>query len=153
MTNGYYISTDNSLLDKEKIRALLKACFWSKNIPLDYIDRFIRYSLCFGVYRSTDHQLVGFGRIITDYTTYAYICDVVVEEAHRKRGLGDALIKEMMSHPELQGLKTWALRTTEEARRIYEKKGFKLADRPETQLEINDLEIYSNPNFQNLHQR
>ena len=151
--NNYYISTDNTLLNKEKIFSLLRECFWSKNIPIEYVNRFIKYSLCFGVYKKNDNQLVGFGRVISDYTTYAYVCDIIIDPFHRKNGLGNALVKEIMSHPELQGLKTWALKTTDEARKIYEKNGFKITDSPETQLEINDLEIYSCSRFNNLHKK
>lgn len=147
----YYISTNKSRLNKEKICVLLKDCFWSKNIPLEYVSRFIEFSLCFGIYKNNDHQLVGFGRVISDYTTYAYICDVIIDPLHRKRGLAQALVKQMMSHPDLQGLKTWTLRTTEEARKIYEKNGFKPASAPETNLEINDLNIYLSPNFKNFY--
>lgn len=56
-----------------------------------------------------------------------------------------------MAHPELQGLQTWSLKTTEEARKIYEKHGFKILANPTVQLEIDDLEIYSHPSFVNLH--
>lgn len=56
-----------------------------------------------------------------------------------------------MFHSELQDLRTWTLRTTEEVRKIYEQNGFKTPDHPETQLEVNDLEIYSAPQFKNLH--
>lgn len=147
----YYISTNKSLLDKERIFTLLKTCFWSKNIPIEYVGRFIKYSLCFGIYNKNDNYLVGFGRVISDYTTYAYVCDVIIDPLHRNNGLANLLIKEMMSHSELQGLKTWTLRTTVEARKIYEKNGFKLTDHPETQLEINDLEIYSHAHFNNLY--
>ena len=150
MTN-YYISTDKSLLNREIICALLKKCFWSKNIPIEYVDRFIKYSLCFGIYNRNNNQLVGFGRVISDYTTYAYVCDIIIDPLHRKNGFATLLVKEMKSHPELQGLKTWALRTTDEARKIYEEHGFKLADHPETQLEINDLEIYSHAHFNHRH--
>jgi ribosomal protein S18 acetylase RimI-like enzyme len=153
MMNKYYISTKKSHLDEEKIFILLKDCFWSKNIPVNYITRFIKFSLCFGVYLKNSNELVGFGRVISDYTTYAYICDVVIDPFHRQRGLGNALIEAMMSHPNLQGLKTWTLRTTEEARKIYEKHGFKLACNPETQLEINDLDIYSTQFFENIHKK
>jgi ribosomal protein S18 acetylase RimI-like enzyme len=151
--NNYYISTNKSLLDKEKICSLLSECFWSKKIPIEYVDRFIKHSLCFGIYQKNNNQLVGFGRVISDYTSYAYVCDIIIDSLHRRKGLGNALVKEMISHPELQGLKTWSLRTTDEARKIYEKQGFKLADHPETQLEINDLEIYSYPHFNNIHKR
>lgn len=149
----YYISTDKSLLDKEKIWSLLRDCFWSKNIPVEYVERFIKFSLCFGIYQKNDNKLVGFGRVISDYTTYAYVCDIIIDPPHRKKGLGNQLVKEMMTHPELQGLKTWALRTTEEARKIYQKNRFSIADHPETQLEVNDLDIYCRPNFTNIHQK
>lgn len=150
---SYYISTDKTLLDKERVCTLLQGCFWSTNIPIEYVDRFIKFSLCFGIYLNSDNKLVGFGRVISDYTTYAYICDTIIDPVHRQRGLGSQLIKEMMAHPELQGLKTWALRTTEEARKIYLKNGFNIADHPKTQLEINDLEIYCRSNFINIHQK
>ena len=149
--SDYYISTDKSLLDKKIICTLLKECFWSKNIPQEYVDRFIQHSLCFGVYQKNNNHLVGFGRVISDFTTYAYICDVIIDKQHRKNGLANRLVKEILSHPDLQGLKTWSLRTSEEARKIYEKNGFKIAGQPETQLEINDLDIYSSPHFNHLH--
>ena len=149
----YYISADKCLLNEKKICLLLQECFWSENIPIEYVHRFIKYSLCFGVYQINDHRLVGFGRVISDYTTYAYVCDVIIEKLHRKKGLGSLLIKKIMSHPELQGLKTWALKTTQEAKKIYEKYGFKLASYQENQLEINDLQIYSNKMFNNLHKK
>jgi ribosomal protein S18 acetylase RimI-like enzyme len=153
LITDYYISSDKSLLDSEKICSLLQKCFWSKNIPIEYVDRFIKYSLCFGVYNRNDNQLIGFGRVISDFTTYAYVCDIIIETLHRRKGLGNFLIKKMMSHPELQGLKTWSLRTTDEARKIYEKNGFMLSINQENQLEINDLEIYSKPNFNNIHKK
>jgi ribosomal protein S18 acetylase RimI-like enzyme len=151
----YYFTTTKSQLhkDQEKIWQLLKNCFWSKNIPLAYVARFIDYSLCFGAYEGSSNFLIGFGRVISDYTTYAYVCDIVITEEYRTRGVGNALINQIMSHPELQGLKTWSLRTTEEARKLYENYGFKIADQSETQMEINDLEIYLRPTFVNLHQK
>lgn len=149
--SDYYISTDKSLLNIEKICVLLRDCFWSKNIPIEYVERFLKFSLCFGVYQKSNNKLVGFGRVISDFTTYAYVCDVIIDPLHRKKGLGNILITEMMTHPDLQGLKTWALRTTDEARKIYLNNGFQIADHPETRLEIDDVEIYSHPHFKNLH--
>ncbi len=149
--NNYYISTSIPPTDKEAIWLLLKDCFWSKNIPVEYVERFLRHSLCFGVYQKNDRQLIGFGRVISDYTTYAYVCDIIIHPHHRRKGLGKILFSSIMQHPDLKGLKTWSLRTTAEARKIYEEKGFKIAKQPETQLEINDIEIYSYPNFTNLH--
>ncbi|HLB41931.1 MAG TPA: GNAT family N-acetyltransferase [Gammaproteobacteria bacterium] len=151
MNNDYYISTNNILLYKEKIWFLLRDCFWSKNIPIEYVEKFIKHSLCFGVCQKNSNQLIGFGRVITDFTTYAYVCDIVIDPHYRKKGLGSALIKTIICHPELQGLKTWSLKTTEEARKMYEKNGFSVVEHHETQLEINDLEIYSCPTFVNIY--
>lgn len=146
---NYFISTDKTLLNSHKIWNLLKECIWSKSIPIEYVTRFINHSLCFGIYQNTANELVGFGRVITDYTTYAYVCDVIIDSLHRKKGLGTELIKTIMNYSELQGLKTWSLRTTHDAKKIYEKLGFKIASHPDTQLEINDLEIYCRPTFAN----
>lgn len=147
----YFISTDNSLFDIKKIHLLLKDCFWSKDIPIEYINRFLRFSLCFGIYKTEKNQLVGFGRVVTDYTTYAYICDVIIDPQHRNHGLATLLIKEMLEHPDLQGLKTWSLRSTNEAKNIYKNFGFKLAYDAGTLLEIDNINIYSLPTFNNLH--
>ena len=150
MISDYIISTDRQMLDIQKIWALLKDCFWSKDIPIEYIARFVKHSLCFGVY-SQDNQQVGFGRVITDYTTYAYICDVIIEASHRRKGLASALIKEMLKHPDLQGLKTWSLVATKEAKKIYKDNGFLPPLSPCEVLEITNLRIYAEQGFVNLH--
>ena len=65
---------------------------------------------------------------------------------HRSKGLGKLLIEKIMKHPPLRGFKTLSLRTTEESRKLYEAKGFKIVD-TYTLMEINDLEIYSRIGF------
>jgi len=140
---NYFISTEKSLLDTKKIWNLIKECFWSKNIPIEYVERFTLHSLCFGAYSIPTNELIGFGRVISDYTTYAYLCDVVIDQNYRRKGVGSLLISSIMNHPELAGLKTWSLRTTEEARKIYENHGFSISKELHTQLEINNLNIYS----------
>lgn len=147
----YYISSDVLLLNEEKIWRLLTDCFWSKNIPIEYVARLIKYSLCFGVYKKDDNELVGFGRAISDCTTYAYICDVVIDPLHRKKGLGTKLIREIMAFPDLHGLKTCSLIATEEAKNIYLQNGFKKIRNSEAHLEINNLDIYTSADFHNLH--
>ena len=148
---SFFVSTSKQLLHKETIHRLLKDQFWSKDIPIEYVSRFIDHSCCFGVYKKETNEQVGFARVITDYTTYAYMCDLVIDEKHRGQGLGANLVDSIMAHPDLQGLKAWTMRTTEDARKIYEKRGFKVAEHPETNLEIENLKIYSDPGFKNLH--
>mgnify|MGYP003451865596 CR=1 FL=1 len=139
----YYINCEKSTLDPVIIQRLLEDCFWSKNIPLSLVEKFIKHSLCFGAYSQTTNKLIGFGRVISDYTTFAYITDVVINPLHRNKGIGTTLINDIFAHPELQNLKTWSLRTTKEARAIYINLGFVTAKNPETLLEIENLNIYS----------
>lgn len=148
----YYISTDRTLIDIKKLHHHLKEYFWAKNIPLAYVQRFIKHSLCFGIYTRVSNEMVGFGRVITDYTTFAYVADVVIDPEHRRHGLANALISTMLAHPELQGLQTWSLRTTQEARKIYEAHGFKNAEDPHTIMEIDKLGIYQRADFVALHE-
>lgn len=143
----YYISTDNSLLNTKTIWVLLKDKFWTKDIPIKNIERFIKYSLCFGAYNRNTNEQVGFARVISDYTSYAYICDVVVDSAHQRQGIGTLLINNIFRYKELQGLKTWSLRTTKEACNISKAKGFKIASEPNTILEIDDLNFYVSANL------
>jgi len=42
------------------------------------LARAIRYSLCFSLFEES--RQIGFARVITDYVTYAYMCDVYVVE-------------------------------------------------------------------------
>jgi ribosomal protein S18 acetylase RimI-like enzyme len=145
----YFISTDKKLIDTQKVLHLLQNCFWSQGIPIEYVRRMIEYSLCFAVYNE-DEELIGFSRVISDYTTYAYICDVVIAAEHRHQAIGELLVDAILKHKELRGLKTWSLRTTEEARKIYESAGFKSATDTDNILEIEDLDIYKKENFINL---
>ncbi len=61
---------------------------------------------------------------MTDYATTAYLCDVFVLEPHRGKGLGKRLVKAIMDHRELQGLRLWLL-GTKDAHDLYRKYGFR----------------------------
>ena len=78
-------------------------------------------SLCFGLF--VDGKQGGFARVITDRTTFAYLCDVFVLEAYRGRGLGKRLIEAVRAHPDLVGLRRFLL-TTRDAHGLYEQFGF-----------------------------
>jgi GNAT superfamily N-acetyltransferase len=99
----YLISTDPSRLDLAAIHGYLSGeSYWAQGRPLDVMARALEHSLCFGLY-SGDEQ-VGLARVVTDYATFAWLCDVYVLEAHRGQGLGKWLIQTVVAHPALQGL-------------------------------------------------
>ena len=68
---------------------------------------------------------------MTDYATFAWLCDVFVMEAHRGRGLGKWLVEAVVSHPDLQGLRLFIL-ATRDAHELYRRYGgFEALPNPE----------------------
>lgn len=118
----YLISTDPAKLNLEIVHDYLtNVAYWCLGIPRSKVEKFVRHSLCYGVYK--ENQQIGFARVITDYTTYAYLCDVFILPAHQGHGLGSWLVKTILQHPELRDLRSWNLKTNS-AQELYRKFGF-----------------------------
>lgn len=125
---AYLISDDPVRLDATAIHAYLSRSYWSPDIPLATVQRALQHSVSIGAY-AADGAQVGLVRIITDHATYAYLCDVYVLEEHRGRGLAKAMMAATLRHPQLQGLRSWNLRTRD-AHPLYAQFGFKVVDNP-----------------------
>ena len=115
------VSTDPARLDLAVVHGFLTTAYWSPGVPLETVRRSIEYSIPFGVY--VDDRQVGFARVISDRATYAYLADVFIIPEARGQGLARFLLECIEAHPELQGLRTWAL-FTRDAHVLYEKVGF-----------------------------
>ena len=120
---NYYISKDSTKIPVSQLAELLHKTYWAENRPVEAMEQSIRHSLCYGAYDPEDGKLIGFARVITDYATTYYLCDVVVEEAHRGKGIGKALLTEIVTDPRLCGLK--ALLLTRDAHGFYQRFGFR----------------------------
>ena len=113
--------------------------YWSLKIPKEIVIRSIEHSLCFGVYK--DNEQVGFARVISDYSTIAYLGDVFILESHRGKGLSKLLMKAIMDHAKLQGLRRWIL-LTGDAHGLYKKFGWKELTDSTIWLELHDSNVY-----------
>lgn len=124
---GIYTVTDQQeQLDIELIHRFLSTeSYWAKDVPKAIVVRSIEHALCFGLFR--EQQQIGFGRVITDRATFAYLSDVFVLTPHRGQGLGKWLVACMLSHPDLQGLRRWML-ATGDAHTLYQQFGFVLSE-------------------------
>lgn len=120
---NYYISKDSTKISVSQLAELLHKTYWAENRPVEAMEQSIRHSLCYGAYDPEDGKLIGFARVITDYATTYYLCDVVVEEAHRGKGIGKALLTEIVTDPRLCGLR--ALLLTRDAHGFYQRFGFR----------------------------
>jgi GNAT superfamily N-acetyltransferase len=133
---GFLISTDPDKLDLNVIHQFLaNESYWSPGIAREKIARYMQHSLCFGVYACgpDSEKQVGFARVISDFTTFAYVADVFILPSYRGQGLGKWLVEAMLAHPELQGLRRWTL-DTRDAHGLYQQYGFKPDPRPENHL-------------------
>jgi N-acetylglutamate synthase-like GNAT family acetyltransferase len=138
--NEYFITTDKSKMDIVAIHDFLsKYSGWSDNIPFDKVKTSIDNSLNFGLFHNVTQ--IGFARVISDFSTIAYLGDIYVLENYRGKGLSKRLMEAVMTHPKLQGLRRWILLTST-ADWLYEKYGFNKLPKPEIYMELFNPDIY-----------
>ena len=127
---NYVINTDPSMLDLDAVHGFLQRSYWASERPLETVKRSVEHSLNFGLYQERDRRQIGFARVVTDLATFAWLCDVFIDEAHRGQGLGVWLMQTVVDHPELRCMRLWVL-GTRDAHRLYEKIGFTPLSVPE----------------------
>ena len=118
----YVISTDPARLDLAFLCRSLNATYWAQDRPRQVIEESLRHSLCFGLYLKATNAQVGFARVVTDQATFSWVCDVLIDERYRGRGLGKWLMSCVVSHPHVKD--TSSLLGTRDAHGLYEKFGY-----------------------------
>ncbi len=120
--DGFTLSNRKDQLNLETICGFLARSHWAANRKRSTIVKSIENSLCYGIYK--DAKQVAFARLISDYATYAYLCDVFVDEEFRGNGLSKWMMGCIMENPDLSELRRFTL-ATKDAHGLYEKFGFK----------------------------
>lgn len=105
-----------------QVMDLLKQTYWADRRPLEQVRHSMEHSCCYGVYLEEEQKLAGFARVISDFATTYYLCDVVVDVACQHKGLGSALVSYIENLPEYQGLR--GVLITRDAHGLYEKFGY-----------------------------
>jgi GNAT superfamily N-acetyltransferase len=123
----FMVSTDRGRIDQPAALTLLRTTFWAARMEPAVLARAIANSVCFGVHHG--EILAGFGRVVTDLSTYAYWTDVVIADRYRGQGLGRWLSECMLAHPDLQRLRRVAL-LTRDAEALYAGVGFTVGSGP-----------------------
>lgn len=137
---NYRISFDPQDQQLDVIHGYLVRSYWAEGIPREVVARAVAHSLCVGAF-DNDVQ-VGFARVVTDRATFAYLADVFVLEGHRGRGLAQQMLEALEDHPELQGLRRWAL-FTRDMQPLYAKLGWEAYPHPD-RLMVRDVpDIYT----------
>ncbi|MFE0646359.1 GNAT family N-acetyltransferase [Streptomyces sp. NPDC058877] len=120
----YEISADSARIDATRVHRWLSTdAYWALGRPRDKQDDAIAGSLNFGAYHRETGEMSAYARIVTDYATFAWLCDVYVDRPARGTGLGTALVAAVRDHMEPYGLRRILLATAD-AHGVYEKVGF-----------------------------
>lgn len=132
--DDYLLSSDPQKLDIDWVhRQIAEQSYWAQGQTRAMTERSLAASLTFGIYHQ--QQQVGFGRLITDYSRFAYLSDVMIDDAHRGKGLGGWFAATILTHPELHTIKRWML-ATDDAHEVYRRAGWQPVEKPQRLMEF-----------------
>jgi GNAT superfamily N-acetyltransferase len=142
--DGYTISDDPARFDLARAHVWIgEQSYWGKGIPLATLAKAVANSLTFGAY-DAEGAMVAMARVVTDRASFGWLCDVFVDEDHRGRGLGKALMRYFKAHPDLQGFRRIHLATAD-AHGLYRQFGFGELTGVDRWMEIRNRDIYAKP--------
>ena len=118
----YSIIDGAEKMDIAEVMVLLKQTYWADQRPVEQVRKAMENSRCYGVYLEDVRKLVGFARVISDFATTYYLCDVIIDASCQHHGLGRALISYVENLAEYQGLR--GILITRDAHGLYEKFGY-----------------------------
>jgi GNAT superfamily N-acetyltransferase len=119
----WIIRFDSASFDLDRVHAwLADESYWAAGRPRDVFDQSVRNSLCVGAF-AADGRQVGFARLVTDYATFAWLCDVFVDAPFRGQGVSTAMLDALITRADLATIKRFIL-ATNDAHGLYERYGF-----------------------------
>jgi N-acetylglutamate synthase-like GNAT family acetyltransferase len=120
----YSIKSGVENVDVKKVCEMLSKTYWGHRRPLDRLEIAIKNSLCYSAYvqDKNEQKIVGFGRVLTDYATFAYFTDVIVDDNYRHQGIGTALMESMRNDDRIKGC--YGALSTTDAGSFYATMGF-----------------------------
>jgi GNAT superfamily N-acetyltransferase len=131
--HGYWASDDASLTDIKRVHSWLSLqSYWAAGRPYDVMVRAAENSLVVGLFTAEGEQ-AGFARFVTDYATFAWLCDVFVDSAHRGHGLGSFLVRTAAGHPAVRDIRQ--VLATQPGRSLYRRHGYGELASPERWME------------------
>lgn len=139
-TQGEFtICDETATIHIDFVHQFLVTAYWCTGIPRHLVAKAVTNSHSFMVFHV--NQPIGFGRVITDHATFAYVADVFILPAYRGQGLAKWLIATIQAHPNLQGLRRMLLATWD-AHGLYAQQGFTPLAHTERWMEIAVPDLY-----------
>ena len=131
--DGYWASDDKTLVDLDLVHDWIsQESYWARDRPREVMERSIEHSLVIGLYSAEGAQ-AGFARFVTDFATFAWLCDVFIDDMHRGHGLGSFLVSAAVSHPGVRDIRQ--VLSAVPGRTLYRRHGFDVLVSPERWME------------------
>jgi GNAT superfamily N-acetyltransferase len=128
----FELDDDLQRIDFARVHEWLTHTYWSPGITRERVEKGARHSsLVLGAYAGSVQA--AYLRVVSDRTRFAYVADVFVADAFRKRGLAKAMLRFALEHPDHQGISKWLL-ATRDAHDVYRALGFAPLPNPENYL-------------------
>jgi GNAT superfamily N-acetyltransferase len=116
------MTADPGRVDVDRVHAWLSGqAYWAIGRERGVVERSIAGSVPYSVHARGEQ--VAFARVVTDSATFAWICDVFVDEHHRGRGLGTWLVQSIVADLAALGVPRARL-ATRDAHEVYRRCGF-----------------------------
>lgn len=128
----FIISDDPRRVNIDVVAGLLAKTYWGHKRPRQAVEKLIPNSFCFCLFRK--EKQIGFARVVTDFTVFSWLSDLVIEDHYRGRGVGRWFLTCILNHPEIVGTQ-FVLQTTH-AHDLYKKFGFSESGKIMTRLPV-----------------
>ena len=129
----FLISNDKRKLKLNLVCSVIKKQYWAKDLSVASIKKSIKNSRAYGLYY--EDQQIGFAKVLSDNSRFAYLSDVFILEEFRGQGLAVFLIESILKDPELKYVFKWML-ATRDAHNLYKKVGFEKLKNPNAFMQL-----------------
>ena len=116
-------------MDYDRVTAMLTKAYWSEGIGKDEVVQGAKNSaLVIGAF--LDNKQIGYARVISDKTRFAYVSDVIIDEPYRNQGIGIRLMEYLLNNESLSDVYQWML-STRDNHSLYANFGFQPLSQPQ----------------------
>lgn len=112
---------------------LLDGLYWTEGVPRELLAKAQLGASAWLGARDEHGRLVATARANSDGARHAYVADVAVAPAYRRRGVGEALFKLLLDHPNVRGASLVRLATAD-AQPFYRRFGFEAEEQAQSGL-------------------
>ena len=108
-----------------QLHALYQQEWWTDGRCLEDVRTMLVHSdFVFGLCEPGSERLIGFARVLSDRVYKALIFDVIVATEARGRGVGQALMRAVLGHPDLRMVRHFELYCVPDMEPFYRQFGF-----------------------------